>query len=126
MKSVWKVGSGVGLVSGGAAVVLYWVLCDWLDVSFIKMTPLSIMFACVIVNIAGAYIYLKLMVKTTRPRLYYGVITVCAALLLSLFDWAFPVEPDITGVANVIHALTATLSIAWIPVWMRKSISSGQ
>ncbi|WP_141771906.1 hypothetical protein [Rossellomorea aquimaris] len=124
MKSVWKVGSAVGLVSGAAAVLLYWVLCYWQGVSFVKMTPLSIVFACVTVNIIGAYIYLKLKGKTKRPRLYFGLITVFTGVLLSLFDWAFPAEPGIAGVANTIHALVAALSIAWIPVWMRKSIYS--
>jgi hypothetical protein len=126
MKNVLKVGSAVGVVSGVAAIILYQALCFWLGVSFEKMTPLSILFMCVVVNVIGAYIYSKLAAKTKRPRLYYGVITVLVGILLSLYDWAFPAEPGIAGVANTIHALVATLSIAWIPIWMRKSISSGK
>jgi hypothetical protein len=126
MKSVLKVGSAVGLVSGAAATILYQVLCFWLEVSFEKMTPVSILVMCVVVNVIGAYIYSKLAAETKRPRLYYGMITVLAGVLLSLYDWAYPAEPGIAGVANTIHALVATLSIAWIPIWMRKSISSGK
>jgi hypothetical protein len=126
MKRVWKVGSAVGLVSGAAAVVLYEVLCFSLGVSFEKLTPLSILVMSVAANVVGAYIYSTLARKTKRPRLYYGVITVAVALLLSLYDWAYPAEPGIAGVANTIHALVATLSMAWIPIWTRKAKSSGK
>jgi hypothetical protein len=126
MNHVLKVGSAVGLVSGAAAVVLYEVLCFWLGMSFEKITPLSILLMSVAVNVIGAYIYSKLARATKRPRLNYGVITVAVALLLSFYDWAYPAEPGIAGVANTIHALVATLSMAWIPIWMRKSISSGK
>jgi hypothetical protein len=126
MKKVLKVGSAVGLVSGAAAIILYQVLCFWLDVSFEKMTPVSIIVMCVVVNVIGAYIYSKLAGETKRPRLYYGVITATVGILLSLYDWAYPAEPGIAGVANTIHALVATLSIAWIPIWMRKANSSGK
>jgi hypothetical protein len=69
------------------------------------------------VNIVGALIYTKLIKQTTRPRLFYAIITVSAALLLSIYDWAFPAESDIAGVANTLHAFVASLSIAWIPSW---------
>ncbi|OZB94254.1 hypothetical protein [Paenibacillus sp. XY044] len=120
MKSILKVGLGVGIVTGVACSMLYYILCAVLDLRFALLNPVSIMVMSVAVNIIGAAIYNKLLHTTTRPRIYYGMITVGAALLLSLFDWAYPPEPDIAGVANTLHALVAALSIAWVPVWIRK------
>lgn len=121
MKTSLKVGLGVGIVAGIAAIILYYVLCNLLDLTFEQLNPVSILIASVIVNLIGALIYTKLHQKTARPRLYYGLITVGVALLISWYDWAYPPEPQIVDVANPIHALVASLSIAWIPAWINKS-----
>lgn len=124
MKRILKVGIGVGLVSGVLCIILYYVLCGLLDLRFVQLNPVSILIASVIVNVIGAWIYSKILSATSRPRLFYGLITVSAALALSLYDWAYPAEPDIAGVANTLHALTASLSIAWIPTKLNNRFSS--
>lgn len=124
MKGILKVGLGVGIISGVVCIILFYVLCGLLDLQFIQLNPVSIMVASVVVNVIGALIYNKLRYTTSRPRIYYGMITVGVALLLSLYDWANPSETDIAGVANTLHALVASLSIAWIPTWLHKRHAS--
>ena len=118
MKNSVKVGCMVGAISGVAAIAVYYLLCFVLDVTFEKITPVSIFLMSVVVNIIGALIYAKLKKQSTRPRWMYAFITIGVALALSLFDWAFPAEPGIAGVANTLHGFVATLSIAWLPGWM--------
>ncbi|MGP4081491.1 hypothetical protein ACTWQL_16415 [Pseudalkalibacillus sp. R45] len=120
MKTILMTGLGIGIVSGIAAILLYEVLCYLLGVTFEQLNPVSIMIASVIVNMIGAMIYSSLKKKTSSPRMYYAMITIGVALFLSWMDWAYPPEPGIAGVANPIHALVASLSIAWIPVWVNK------
>jgi hypothetical protein len=122
MKNGLKVGFMVGVISGVAAIGLYYLLCFVLDVTFEKITPVSILFMSIVVNMIGALVYMKLKKQTTRPRWMYAFITIGVALALSLFDWAFPAEPGIAGVANSLHGFVATLSIAWIPVWVDKTV----
>ncbi|WP_221567828.1 hypothetical protein [Alkalihalobacillus sp. TS-13] len=120
MKTILTTGLGVGVVSGIAAILLYEVLCHLLGVTFEQLNPTSIMIASIIVNIIGAIIYSSLKKKTSSPRMYYAMITIGVALFLSWMDWAYPPEPGIADVANPIHAIVATLSIAWIPIWINK------
>lgn len=120
LKRILSVGLLVGLLSGVLSSILYVVLCEVMDLSFTQLNPASIMVVSVIVNVIGAWIYHKLWHATARPRWYYGMITVGVALILSLYDWASPPEPDIAGVANTLHALTASLSIALIPTFLRR------
>ncbi|CAN7529906.1 DUF6069 family protein [Rossellomorea sp. LjRoot5] len=123
MKNSVKVGCMVGAISGVAAIVVYYLLCFLLDVTFEKITPVSIFLMSVVVNIVGALIYAKLKKRSARPRWMYAFITIGVALALSLFDWAFPAEPGIAGVANTLHGFVATLSIAWLPGWMDRTVS---
>jgi prepilin signal peptidase PulO-like enzyme (type II secretory pathway) len=123
MKTILKVGFGAGLVSGGLCVLLYYVLCGLLDLQFVQLNPVSIMIVSVVVNVIGALIYSKILSATSSPRLFYGLITISVALTLSIYDWAYPAEPDIAGIANTLHAFVASLSIAWIPTWLNKRCS---
>lgn len=120
MKKIIKVGLSVGFLSGVMCIILYYVLCALLDLRFVQLNPFSIMVASIVVNVIGAFLYSKIRHRTSKPRFYYGLVTVGVALLLSLYDWAYPSEPDIAGIANTLHALTASLSIAWIPTWLAK------
>ncbi|MCR8848108.1 hypothetical protein NQ095_06805 [Rossellomorea sp. SC111] len=122
MKNSVKVGCMVGAISGVAAIVVYYLLCFVLDVTFEKITPVSIFLVSIAVNMIGALIYAKLKKHSTRPRWVYAFITIGVALALSLFDWAFPAEPGIAGVANTLHGFVATLSIAWLPGWMDRTV----
>ncbi|MGE6753671.1 hypothetical protein ACQKFO_09490 [Rossellomorea sp. NPDC071047] len=122
MKNGLKVGFMVGAISGVAAIVVYYLLCFVLDVTFEKITPGSILFMTIVVNLIGALIYTKLKEQTMSPRWIYAFITIGVALALSLFDWAFPAEPGIAGVANTLHGFVATLSIAWLPGWMDRTV----
>jgi ABC-type iron transport system FetAB permease component len=122
MKSGLKVGFMVGAISGVAAIVVYYLLCFLLDVTFEKITPVSIFLMSIVVNMIGALIYAKLKKQSAKPRWMYAFITIVVALALSLFDWAFPAEPGIAGVANTLHGFVATLSIAWLPGWMDKTV----
>lgn len=122
MKNSVKVGCMVGAISGVAAIVVYYFLCFVLDVTFERITPVSILFMSIVVNMIGALIYAKLKKQSARPRWMYAFITIGVALALSLFDWAFPAEPGIAGVANTLHGFVATLSIAWLPGWMDKAV----
>jgi hypothetical protein len=122
MKNHLKLGFFVGAISGIAAIFLYELLCFVLEVTFEKITPVSIFLMSIAVNIIGALIYSKLRKQTTKPRLFYSIITISAALLLSIYDWAFPAESDIAGVANTLHAFVASLSIAWIPSWSDRTV----
>ncbi|UXH46392.1 hypothetical protein N5C46_10230 [Rossellomorea vietnamensis] len=122
MKNSVKVGCMVGVISGVAAIVVYYLLCFLLDVTFEKITPVSIFLMSVVVNIIGALIYAKLKKQSAIPRWMYAFITIGVALALSLFDWAFPAEPGIAGVANTLHGFVATLSIAWLPGWMDRTV----
>lgn len=126
MIRIFKVGLGVGLITGILCIILYLILSWLLDVRFIQLNPVSIMVASVVVNVIGALIYTKIRDTTSRPRLFYGLITVGAALMLSLYDWAYPSEPDITGIANTLHAFVASLSIAWIPTFLNKRCSPNE
>ncbi|WP_090728131.1 hypothetical protein [Paenibacillus sp. PDC88] len=120
MNRIFKVGISVGFLSGIMCIILYYVLCALLDLRFEQLNPFSIMIASIVVNLIGAFIYNKIQDRTSKPRFYYGLVTVLGALLLSLYDWAYPSEPNIAGIANTLHALTASLSIAWIPTWLTK------
>ena len=120
MKSILKVGVGVGILAGVASVIMYYVLCNLLELSFVLLNPASILIVSVIVNLIGAFIYTKLREKTIKPVMYYSLITIGVALLLSWYDWAYPPEPGIADVANIIHALVASLSITLIPRWMNR------
>ncbi len=99
MKNGLKVGSIVGTVTGVATIFLYYLLCFMLVVRFEKIIPASILFVAIVVNMIGALIYSKLKKQITRPRLVYVFITIGAEVVLSIFDWAYPAEPDIAGVA---------------------------
>ena len=76
MKSILKVGVGVGILAGVASVIMYYVLCNLLELSFVQLNPASILIVSVIVNLIGAFIYTKLREKTIKPVMYYSLITI--------------------------------------------------
>ncbi|MDQ0058786.1 hypothetical protein [Paenibacillus harenae] len=123
MRKTWMVGLQVGIISGIAGIALFYLLIAITGFHFKQLNPVSIMAASIIVNCVGALIYAKLRRKTARPRLFYALIAIIVALLLSLMDWAYPPEPQIGDVSNPIHAIVVTISIVLIPRWLREGRS---
>lgn len=120
MKKIWMIGLLVGFLSGIAGIALFYLLTTVTGLRFEQLNPVSIMVASLIVNCAGAYLFAKLWRFTSRPRVFYTVIAISVALLLSWMDWAYPSEPGVGDVANPIHAIVVSISIILNPRWLRK------
>lgn len=124
MKKTGMVGLCVGIFAGIAGIALYYLLIAITGFSFKQLNPVSIMIASIVSNLIGALIYAKLRQTTARPGVYYAVIAIGFALLLSLMDWAYPPEPQISDIASPIHAIVVTISIILIPNQLRKRNSN--
>lgn len=124
MKKTLKVGLGVGLISGIAGIALFYLLTAIIGFHFKQLNPVSIMVVAIIVNCIGAFLYAQFIRKSSKPNVLYAIIAIGVALLLSLFDWAYPPEPHIGDVSNPIHTIVVSISIVLIPVLLKEGRST--
>ncbi|WP_163529699.1 hypothetical protein [Halobacillus ihumii] len=124
MKRSVLIGLYVGLLSGVAAAATAYLISAFTGLWFSQLNLFSILMASIIPNITGGLIFTKLFQKTSRPKLFYFLLTAGVTLLLTIFDIANPPAENFGIVAHPVHFVVALFSIWLIPRWLKQEEES--
>ncbi|MFD2924306.1 hypothetical protein [Halobacillus naozhouensis] len=114
------IGLYVGLLSGIAAAATAYLVSALTGLWFSQLNVVSILLASLISNIIGGVIFTKFFQKTSRPKLYYVLLTAGVTLLLTVFDIANPPAENFGIVAHPVHIVVALFSMWLIPRWLKR------
>ncbi len=113
-------GSAAGVISAIAANLLAWAIMSNNNYEFAMLNGFSITLSAFFVNVFGAFIFRFIQKRSSRAILYYAILSLLMAVLMSLNTSANPMEPNIESVANPLHYTVAILSLVLIPVLMKR------
>lgn len=113
-------GSVVGVISAIAANLLAWAIMSSNDYDFVMLNGVSITLSAFFVNVIGAFIFRIMQNRSSRAVIYYAILSLIMAVLMSLNTSANPMEPNIESVANPLHYAVAILSLVLIPFLMNR------
>ncbi len=113
-------GSAAGVISAIAANLLAWVIMSINDYEFVMLNGFSITLSAFFANLIGAVIFRFLRKRSSRAVIYYAILSLLMAVLMSLNTSANPMEPNIETVANPLHYAVAILSLVLIPFLMNR------
>ncbi|WP_174615802.1 hypothetical protein [Virgibacillus ihumii] len=122
MKKGLSAGFTVGILSGVTALITEFIIGSITGLWFKELNIVSIMFSCIITNLAGSVIFVNLDKKTSKPTLYYTMIVAGVTLFLTFNTIVNPPQEQFGTVSHPLHIVAALLSIWLIPTWTVKNV----
>lgn len=113
-------GSVAGVITAIAANLLAWAIMSINDYEFVMLNGFSITLSAFFANVIGAFLFRFIRKRSSRAFIYYGILCLLMAVLMSLNTSANPMEPNIEAVANPLHYTVAILSLVLIPLLMNR------
>lgn len=113
-------GSLAGVASAIVSNLLAWIIMSINDYEFVMLNGFSITLSALFANIIGAFIFRFMRKRSSRAVIYYAILSLIMAVLMSLNTSGNPMEPNIEAVANPLHYAVAILSLVLIPVLMNR------
>ncbi|GAA0361131.1 hypothetical protein [Bacillus horti] len=123
VKKTLIAGSLAGIISVIVSNLLAWGIMSANDYQFEMLNGFSITLSAFFVNLIGAFIFRFIQKKSKRAIMYYAILSVVMAILMSINTSTNPMEPNIAAVANPLHYLVAILSLVLIPLFMKRGQS---
>ncbi|GIO45058.1 hypothetical protein [Paenibacillus apis] len=117
-------GSAAGVISAIAANLLAWGIIAANDFEFEMLNGVSITLSAFFANVIGALIYRVWLKKSSRVVIYYAILSLAMAVLMTVNTASNPMEPHIGAVANPLHFAVALLSLVLIPKFMQRAAAA--
>jgi len=114
-------GSAAGVISAIVSNLLAWGIIAANDFEFEMLNGFSITLSAFFANVIGAFIYRVLQKRSSRAVIYYAILSLVMAVLMTVNTVSNPMEPHIGAVANPLHFAVALLSLVLIPKFMQRA-----
>lgn len=117
-------GSAAGVISAIVSNLLAWGIIAANDYEFEMLNGFSITLSAFFANVIGAFIYRFWQKRSSRAVIYYAILSLAMAVLMTVNTAANPMEPHIGAVANPMHFAVALLSLVLIPKFMKRTAAA--